>query len=146
MRRLASLVTILFLGYGLLRLVVGLALAGIELDLLAWHVLDEAHADVDRFLREKGERALVPFSALGYVLYIALMGLTLMLGAIGVLAGRSFGLPVIAVFLALWAGLFVNFLTVNRKLVQFGGFALLYLLLVWAKRGDRMRVPDPAEA
>ncbi len=120
--------------YGGLRLVVGLGLVGQSLGIVHISALDEPLADVSTFLAEKADRTLVPVSPLGYVGYIALMGVVLSAGAIGVLRRRRIGLPLIGTFLLLYVGLFVNFLTINRKISHLVVCALLFFVLLWMDR------------
>jgi hypothetical protein len=64
------------------------------------------------------------------------MGLTLSIGAIGSLFNKRFGLPLIATFLLMYAALFVNFQTINPKIVHLAVAAVLFLLLFWLKKRD----------
>jgi hypothetical protein len=129
-----TLIGCAFLLYGGLRLFVGLGLVGQSLGLLDIAAFNEPLADVASFLTEKADRTLVPVSPLGYVAYIALMGLVLSAGAIGVVRNRGLGLRLIGVFLALYVGLFVNFLTINRKVSHLAVCSILFLVLVWLDR------------
>ena len=109
-------------------------MSGVQLEWWELEALAEPSQEVATFLGEKSERALLSFSPLGYVLYIAGMGLVLTLGALRSLLNRRYGLPLIGLFIALWAGLFVNFLTINPKVVHLAVFVGLFLLLVKIKR------------
>lgn len=138
-RIVAILIGIAFLGYGLLRLGVGSALLAQEVGFIEIDGLKEPLIEVDEFLSAKAERALIPVNVAGYVGFIALMGLTLTIGAIGSLANERFGLPFIGAFLLMYAALFINFLTINPKIVHLGVCFLLFLCLWWIKtyRGTR---------
>jgi hypothetical protein len=72
-------------------------------------------------------------SVAGYVGYIALMGLVLAVGSARTLMDRRFGLPLIGTFLVLYAALFLNFLTINRKVVHLAVCAVLFLALLGIK-------------
>lgn len=128
------LIACAFVLYGGLRLVVGVGLVGQSLGLVDIPAFHEPLADVDSFLEDKADRTLVPVSPLGYVSYIALMGLVLFTGAIGALRKRTIGLPLIGTFLALYVGLFVNFLTINRKVWHLAVCSVLFFVLLWIDR------------
>lgn len=130
----AILIGLLFLVYGLLRLGVGSALLAQELGLVEIEALNDPLNDVGAFLEKKEDQALIPVSTAGYVGFIALMGLTLSIGAIGSLANKRFGVPVIATFLVMYAALFVNFLTINPKIVHLAVATIFFLVLVWLKK------------
>ena len=137
-RIIAIVICIVFLAYGLLRIGVGSAMLGHELGLFEIDALQEPIEDVREFLREKAEngKVLLPVTVAGYVGYIALMGLTLTTGAIGSLANKRFGLPLIATFLLMYAALFINFQTVNPKIVHLIVATALYLSLLWIKKRE----------
>jgi hypothetical protein len=126
-----------FLAYGLLRFFVGIGMVGQAIGLVDLADLREPIVDVDRFLGEKNGEAFVAFSSVGYLGYIALMGATLTLGAIGVIWRKAFGLPLVGIFLALWLALFINFQTINQKIVQAAIFAAMYAALVWLETRPR---------
>lgn len=91
------------------------------------------------FLEEKADRTLIPTGPVGYVGYIALMGLVLTADAVGVIRNRRGGLRLIAGFLLLYAGLFVNFLTISRKVSHLAVCSVLFLLLLWLDRRNGPR-------
>ena len=98
-RIIAVVIGIAFLAYGLLRIGVGSAMLGHELGVFDIDALQEPIEEVGEFLDEKADKQLIPVTVGGYVGYIALMGLTLSIGAIGSLTNKRFGLPFIATFL-----------------------------------------------
>ena len=128
------LISLLFLGYGLIRLGVGSALLGQEMGLIDFHVFQEPVADIDDFLARSSSKQILPVSVAGYVSYIALMGLVLSIGAIGTLRGRSYGLKLIGTFLVMYALLFVNFQTINPKVVHLAVCAALFWVLLWTRK------------
>lgn len=65
------------------------------------------------------------------------MELVLSIGAFGSLRDKSFGLPFIGAFLAMYALLFVNFQTINQKVVHLAVCAILFGVLLWLKRAQR---------
>ena len=137
-RIIAIVIGVVFLIYGLLRIGVGSAMLGHELGMFEIDALQEPIEDVGEFLEEKADKdkQLIPMSVSGYVAYIALMGLTLSIGATGSLANKQFGLPLIATYLLLYAGLFVNFQTINPKIFHLAAAAVLFLVLLWMKKRD----------
>lgn len=66
-----------------------------------------------------------------------------LLGAIDVLRDKARGLILLGAFLALYAALFVNFQTINRKVVYLEISAALFLVLV-ALRHRRLRPSEPS--
>jgi hypothetical protein len=137
-RIIAIVIGVVFLAYGLLRIGVGSAMLGHELGIFEIDALQEPIEEVGQFLEEKADngKQLIPVTVGGYVGYIALMGLTLSIGAIGSLFNKRFGLPLIATFLLMYAALFVNFQTINPKIVHLAVAAVLFLLLFWLKKRD----------
>ena len=135
-RIIAIVIGIAFLAYGLLRIGVGSAMLGHELGIFDIDALQEPIEEVGEFLEEKADKQLVPVTVGGYVGYIALMGLTLSIGAIGSLTNKRFGLPLIATFLLMYAALFINFQTINPKIVHLAVAAVLFLLLLWINKRE----------
>jgi len=135
-RIIAIVIGIAFLAYGLLRIGVGSAMLGHELGVFDIDALQEPIEEVGEFLDKKADKQLIPVTVGGYVGYIALMGLTLSIGAIGSLANKRFGLPFIATFLLMYAALFINFQTINPKIVHLAVASVLFLLLLWIKKRE----------
>lgn len=133
-RILAIIIGLVFLAYGLLRLGVGSALLLQDLGYLDIAALEEPLRDVGDFLAKKEDKQLITVNVAGYAGYIALMGLTLTIGAVGSLANRSRGLFFIAAFLLMYVALFVNFQTVNPKIYHLAVAFVLFLVLAWARR------------
>jgi hypothetical protein len=136
MRRYVEvLVTVVLLGYGLIRLGVGSVLLGQELGLIDFEALRDPVDDIGTFLAKANDRQIVPVSVAGYVSYIALMGVVLVVGAFRSLRNLSFGLSFIGAFLAMYALLFVNFQTINPKAIHLAVCAVLFGALLWLKWG-----------
>ncbi|WP_284126242.1 hypothetical protein [Parerythrobacter aestuarii] len=95
----------------------------------------EALADTIRFIGER-EINLVGFSPVSYFGFIAFMGLTISLGAIGALLRRRWGMALIFTYILSHAFLFVNFWTVNPKLAYLAAAAIGAALVAWAQRAD----------
>jgi hypothetical protein len=128
-------ISLLFLGYGLIRLGVGGALLGQEIGLIDFQAFHEPITEIGNFLEKSSNKQVVPVSVAGYVSYIALMGLVLSAGAIGTLRHRSFGLKFIGAFLLMYALLFVNFQTINPKAIHLAVCAVLFGALLWTRKG-----------
>lgn len=135
-RIIAIVIGIAFLAYGLLRIGVGSAMLGHELGIFDIDALQEPIEEVGQFLEEKADKQIIPVTVGGYVGYIAFMGLTLSIGAIGSLTNKRFGLPFIATFLLMYAALFINFQTINPKVFHLAVAAVLFLLLLWIKKRE----------
>jgi hypothetical protein len=134
MRRYISIIiSIAFLGYGLIRIGVGSALLGQEIGLLDFQAFREPIDDIAGFLARSREKQIIPVSVVGYVSYIAQMGLVLSVGAIGSLKNKKQGLVLICVFLAMYSLLFVNFQTINPKAAHLAVCAVLFGVLLWVK-------------
>ena len=133
-RKLAVLVCLIFLASGLIRIGVSALMIG---EAEGWWSFGgeatEALADTQRFLAER-EVNLVGFTALSYFAFIAFMGVTVSIGAIGQLWRRQWGLVLIGVYLISHAALFVNFMTVNPKVFLWGLTVVMAGVLVWANR------------
>jgi len=130
----AILIAVAFLAYGVLRLVVGLGMVAQAISLVDIEAFREPLADTATFLGAKRELTLIPVSAAQYLGYIGFMGFVLSLGAIGALANRPFGLPLIGTFLLLYAALFVNFQTINPKIYHLAVCAVMFLVLLMIRR------------
>jgi hypothetical protein len=130
-RRVATLISIAFLAYGLIRLGVGSALLGQEIGLFDIEAFRGPVHDVGEFLARSSDEQLIPVSVAGYVSYIALMGVVLLTGALRSLMNRPFGLTFIGAFLVMYALLFVNFQTINPKAVHLAICAGLFGILLW---------------
>ena len=135
-RIIAVVIGIAFLAYGLLRIGVGSAMLGHELGVFDIDALQGPIEEVGEFLDKKADKQLIPVTVGGYVGYIALMGLTLSIGAIGSLTNKRFGLPFIATFLLMYTALFINFQTINPKIVHLAVASVLFLLLLWIKKRE----------
>lgn len=125
---LAITIGLAFLVYGGIRLGVSSLLLLQTLDFLAIPNLQEGVDEVVKFLVKVREQALFPLSALGYIIYLWVMGLFLVIGAIGCLKRKQFAQTSISAFLVLYVALFINFQTINPKVFHLIVCALLLLL------------------
>ena len=132
-RYIRILISLSFLGYGLIRIGVGGALLGQETGLLDFQAFREPIEDISGFLAKSSEKQIVPVSVAGYVGYIAIMGLVLSTGAIGSLSDKKYGLNFIGAFIVMYALLFVNFQTINPKALHLAVCVVLFSVLLWIK-------------
>lgn len=132
----AIAISLAFLVYGLLRLSIGSAMLAQSCGLIDIVDLREPGVEVAEFMTHKAAQAFIPLSASGYLGYIALMGAVLTIGAVGSLMKRAFGLRFIGAFLVMYLALFINFATVNLKIIHLAICALLFGVLVWLRRRD----------
>lgn len=144
-RKLAIAICCLFLASGLVRIGVGGMMIGQAAE---WWVLDgesvEALSDTQRFISEHKVN-IVGFTPITYFAFILFMGLTISLGAIGQAWRKQWGLMLIGLYLLSHGALFVNFMTVNRKIAFLILAGLLTVILMWANRlpkSDDESTPD----
>ncbi len=133
-RKLAIVICCVLLASGLIRIGVGGMMIG---QAAGWWALDgeaaESLADTQRFISEQKSN-IVGFTPISYFAFILFMGLTISLGAIGQIWRKQWGLVLIGIYLLSHGSLFVNFMTVNPKIVLLGLATLLTVILVWANR------------
>jgi hypothetical protein len=133
-RKLAIVICCVLLASGLIRIGVGGMMIG---QAAGWWALEgeaaESLADTPRFISEKKSN-IVGFTPISYFAFIMFMGLTISLGAIGQIWRKQWGLVLIGTYLLSHGSLFVNFMTVNPKIVFLGLATLLTVILVWANR------------
>lgn len=135
-RKLAVVICVVFLVSGLVRIGAGAVTLG---QLQGWWSLDgeavQAVEETEQFIAER-DTNLVGFTPATYFGFIAFMGVTITLGAIGQLRRKSWGLALIVVYLASHAFLFVNFATVNPKVALLALAAVMTGVLWWANRPE----------
>jgi len=133
-RKLAIIICLFFLASGLIRIGVSLLMIG---QASGWWSFGgeatEALADTRRFIADHPTN-LAGFTPLSYFGFIMFMGVTISLGAIGQLWRRHWGLVLIGIYLLSHAALFVNFWTVNPKILLWGLSVVMAGVLVWANR------------
>ncbi len=124
---------IMFLGYGLVRIGVGVALLTQSLALIDVPDLAEAVSEVSEFLTARESKQIVPFSVPGYFVYIAAMGFLLTLGGVGALVRRQWAYVSLGLYLGMHAALFINYQEINPKLVGFAISVALVVLLFYLR-------------
>ena len=131
-RKLAIVICCVFLASGLIRVGVGGMMIG---QAAGWWALEgeaaESLVDTQRLISEQKSN-VVGFTPISYFAFILFMGLTISLGAIGQIWRNQWGLVLIGIYLLSHGALFVNFMTVNPKIVFLGLAILLTVILVWA--------------
>ena len=129
-------VALVLLTYGLIRLGVGSALFGQVNGWIDFPAFHEPLIDIGNFLAKSTENQIIPFSVAGYVSYIALMGLMLLVGAFRALRNLTHGLSFIATFIVMYSLLFFNFQTINPKIIHLGVCIILFGVLLGLKNID----------
>lgn len=139
LRIIAVIICLAALGFGLVRIGVGAAMFGME---AGWWVLGGEFAEVlpeaRAFMAEHEAQAIFPWSVSFYFGLIMAMGLFLSAGAIQYLRGRYHsGLMLMAAYLAMHGGMFLNYQLINPKIWLFAGTVGLWIILLWRARLDR---------
>ncbi len=137
-KKIGIVIGVTLLLYGLLRIGVGSLLLSQHLGWLDVLALQDANRDVGTFLAKSADQQLIAVSVPAYLGYIAVMGLVLAAGAVRTLRDKSLGLRLMAIFLLMYAMLFINFQTVNPKLMHLAVCTVLYVVLCWLKQTPRM--------
>ncbi|MNK23527.1 hypothetical protein D3C87_418210 [compost metagenome] len=125
--KIGLFITILLLGYGIIRIGVSTALLAQIQQIVNISELNEATLEVKQFIDIRANKQIIPFTLTGYFAYILVMGLFLALGAVGAILRKVWGFVLLWIYLAGHAGLFINFQEINPKLI---GFVLQVFLLV----------------
>ena len=127
------LISILLLGYGLIRIGVGGALLAQTFEIINFPELTEATLEVKQFLEIRASEQIIPFTLIGYFTYILIMGLLLTIGAIGVIIHKRLGYILLWIYIALHAALFINFQEINPKLIVLALQVVLLSTLIYLR-------------
>ncbi|MCL1035883.1 hypothetical protein L2750_01750 [Shewanella submarina] len=127
---------ILFFVYGLFRLGISSLLLLQAFELINYTGLEAALSDVHRFLTAEQDKALFPLTSNQYLFYLWLMGALLITGGIGCLLRKHVGVYSLYTFLGLYVALFVNFQTINPKIMHLIVCALLLAIYHWLRHGE----------
>ena len=130
---LAIAVALFFLGFGLVRMGIGAAMFGFE---LGWWTLGGEFAEVlpeaRDFLAKHAGQAIFPWSTAFYFALIFAMGAVLASGAGEYLRGRrGSGLSLIALYLAMHGGMFLNYQLINPKIWLWAATVAAWIYLYW---------------
>lgn len=144
-RFVAIIICLVFLVSGLIRMGVSALMMGQAMD---WWAFEgeavEALAETRRFIADRDVN-MVGFTPISYFAFIMFMGVTISLGAIGQLWRKNWGLILIGIYIVSHGLLFVNFMTVNPKVVLWGLSVVAALVLLWANGPDRsVNMPQTA--
>jgi|TARA_B100000745_G_C19831554_1_gene275182 hypothetical protein len=131
-----TIIGILFLIYGGIRLWVSSVLLLQTFGLINIADLQAALIDIGDFMQSRQDNSVVPFSVVVYLSYLWVMGALLVTGAIGCLKRQSFGHISLSVFLVLYVLLFVNFQTINPKVIHLVVCATLLGLYLWLRKKE----------
>lgn len=138
--RLAVVIGLLFLIYGAVRLGVS-SLLLLQLNgVLEFAELQAGLDEVRNFMELAQDKALIPATTFGYLSYLWLMGALLVTGAIGCLTRTNIGKINLYAFLSLYVLLFINFQTINPKVIHLVICALLLALYTYCvkKPGNKL--------
>ena len=125
---------IFFLLYGLVRIAGGIMVLNALLS-SGKHLGAQEGADkVRAFMNDPTLSEIIPFSPVGYISYIIVMGVILFIGTIGVLLNRRWGIGVMSSYFGLYVLLFLNFQVFNIKIAHLIGSFTLFLVLLWLKK------------
>ena len=124
------LISIGFLVFGLIRAVVSSTALAQLAGLVEFPQISEAISDVERFMTEHADQSFYTFGATDYFVYIALMGIVLICGAIGALRLKAGGLKLIGIYLLMHGALFANAMVINPKMILLGFTVILLGVLV----------------
>jgi hypothetical protein len=125
-----------FLLYGLIRVAGGgMILKALMGDSDHFGVQDGADK-VKAFMNNPSVSAIIPFSPEGYISYIILMGVALLVGTVGVLLNKRWGVWVMSSHFVLYVLLFLNFQVFNIKVALLVGTFILFLALLWLKKNQ----------
>lgn len=98
----------------------------------------DALAETQRFIAQ-ADANLVGFTPMTYFGFIVFMGVAIGLGAIGQYWRKPWGLALIGVYLLSHGFLFLNFMTVNPKILLLVLAAALTGVLWWANSTDQSK-------
>ena len=135
--KIGLLISIIFLGYGLIRIGVGGALLAQTLEVLNFSDLAEAALEVKEFIDARAGEQIIPFTPIGYFTYILVMGLLLSIGAVGTIVRKRWGFILLWAYIGTHAALFINFQEINPKIIV---LVLQVILLVVL---NYLRPPKP---
>lgn len=133
------LICIAAIVFGILRMGIGAAMYGME---AGWWSLGGEFAEVlpeaRDFLAEHAGQAIFAWSVSFYFGLIVVMGAALALGGALYLRGRrQAGLALMALYLAIHGGMFLNYQLINPKIWLFAATVALWLFLWWRSRVAR---------
>ena len=137
--KIGLLISILLLGYGLVRIGVGGALLAQIFEIINFSELTEATLEVKQFINIRASEQIIPFTLTGYFTYILVMGILLTIGAVGIIARRRWGFILLWIYLAMHSALFINYQEINPKIIVLALQVILLFVLIY------LRPPKPLQ-
>lgn len=132
---LVTLICVIALAFGLIRIGVSLLLALQVLGVIDVETFREPVMEIQQFLNVQNGGAIISLSTFSYLVVISLMGLCLVLGSILSWLRKPWGYSILSLYLSMHAGLFVNFQTINPKIfILIGGVTLFVILILLNQR------------
>ena len=131
---IAIILSLAFLVYGLIRMGVSSLLLTQLAGLIDIEAFYEPLAEIPAFMAKHEDKQIVPFTTGSYLSYIFVMGVCLTTGAAGSLFRRNWGHILIGIYLLMHAALFLNFQTINPKVIHLSVTVLIFIVLLWANR------------
>jgi len=131
--KIGLLIAILLLGYGIIRIGVGVALLAQAFEIVSSSDLAEATLNVKQFIDIRADKQIIPFTLAGYFTYILVMGILLATGAIGAIVRRKWGFILLWIYLANHAALFINYQEINPKLFVLALQLVLLFVLIYLR-------------
>ena len=131
--KIGLLIAILLLGYGIIRIGVGVALLAQTFEIVSSSELAEATLEVEQFIDIRANKQIIPFTLTGYFAYILAMGILLTTGAIGAIVRRKWGFILLWIYLANHAALFINYQEINPKIFVLVLQVVLLFVLIYLR-------------
>jgi len=138
--KIALAILLLLLAYGLIRIFVGGAMLAQIFEIVDFSDLSEASLEVKQFMDTRITKQIIPFTSTRYYTYIAVMGILLTSGAIGVITRKKWGFILLWIYNASHAALFINFQEINPKLFVLLLQVILLLVLMYLRPSRRWTV------
>jgi len=136
--KIGLLISLLLLGYGLIRIGVGGALLAQTFEIINFSELTEAILEVEQFLTIRASQQIIPFTLKGYFTYILVMGILLAIGALGTIVRRKWGFIILWIYLAMHAALFINYQEINPKIIVLALQVILLIVLIYLRPAKSM--------
>ena len=135
---LAAIICFMALAFGLIRIGVGSVLMAQAAGVIDIAAFDEPVTEIQQFMLEKNDQALIPLTPVSYLAVIAFMGVCLVFGAISAWQQKATGYGLLLLYLLTHAVLFLNFQTINPKInILLGGVVLLIILILANRQRQR---------
>ncbi|WP_306253144.1 hypothetical protein [Parvularcula sp. IMCC14364] len=124
--------------FGIIRIGVGAVLATQAIGIVDVAAFSGPVTEIQQFLNEQNDQALLPLTPVSYLAIIAFMGLCLVFGAVLSWQRKSWGYGLLSIYLLTHASLFVNFQTINPKINILIAGIIMLIILVFANQRRRI--------